>query len=95
LGREAKAVMGVTEFQIEGSFNGGGRGYVLARVLDPAAQVVIADGTTLGGCPVERWFDMPRPLDAEGRQRKDLFGFRLMHSADLARLKTGDRVVLT
>ena len=87
--------MGVTEFQIEGSFNGGGRGYVLARVLDPTAKVVMSSGPTLGGCSVERWYDMPRALDDAGRPRTDLFGFRLMHSADLARLKTGDRVVLT
>jgi hypothetical protein len=87
--------MGGIEFQIEGSFNGGGRGYVLARVLDPTAQFVLAPETTLGGCSVERWHDMPRALDADGRRRTDLFGFCLKHSADLARLKTGDRVVLT
>jgi hypothetical protein len=94
-GQRGEEVMGVTEFLIEGSFKGGGRGYVVARILDPAAQFVMASGTTLGGCPVERWFDMPRALDDDRRERKDVFGFCLKQSTDLTRLKIGDRVVLT
>jgi hypothetical protein len=86
--------MGATEFLIEGSFEGGGRGYVVARVLDPVAQFVVSSAATLGGCPVEQWLEMPRALDADGRQRMDLFGFCLKDNADLAHLKTGDRVVL-
>ena len=86
--------MGATEFLIEGIFEGGGRGYVVARVLDPVAQFVVSSGATLGGCPVEQWLEMPRTLDADGRQRMDLFGFCLKDNADLIRLKTGDRVIL-
>jgi hypothetical protein len=32
--------MGATEFVIEGSFEGGGRRYIVARVLESAAQFV-------------------------------------------------------
>ena len=87
--------MRAIEFLIEETFEGGGRGYVVARVLDPAAQFVVSPDATLGGCPIEQWLDMPRALDAGGRQQRDLFGFCLKENADLARLKTGDLVVLT
>jgi len=87
--------MRVTEFVIEGTFEAGGRGQVVARLVEPEAQFDVSGGSTLGACPVEQSLEMPRALDADGRQRRDLFGFCLKDNADLARLKTGDRVVLT
>jgi hypothetical protein len=88
-------IMKATEFVIDGTFEGGdGRGYVVARAVDPAAAFTVSSDSSLGGCPVERWLDMPRALDADGHQRMDLFGFYLKHASDRPRLKTGDRVVL-
>jgi hypothetical protein len=83
-------------FVLEETFEGGDdRAYVVARVLDSAVSLSVSSGSTLGGCSVERWLDMPRAWDADGKQRADLFGFCLVDKADLARLKRGDQVVLT
>jgi hypothetical protein len=84
-----------TEFVIEGTFEGDGRGYIVARLIDTDTRFDVPEGTALGGCPVEPWLEMPRALDDAGDQRKDLFGFCLRDLADRSRLKTGDRVRLT
>jgi hypothetical protein len=85
----------MTEFQIEHTFEAGGKGYVVARILNTAGGFEVSPDAKLGGCPVERWLDMPRSADASGEQRKDLFGFCLVTITDLGRLKIGDRAVLT
>jgi hypothetical protein len=86
--------MATTEFLIESTFEAGGRGYVVACLVDPAARFEVAPGATLGGCSVERWLDMPRAVGPDRKQRTDLFGFCLSTTADLGNLKVGDRVVL-
>jgi hypothetical protein len=86
--------MSVVEFQIEQSFRAGGRGYVVVRLLDRETRVELSTTPLLGGCPVERWLEMPRALDAEGRTRTDLFGFCLVRPDDLRRLSVGDHVDL-
>lgn len=68
--------------------------FVVARLLDPRMTFDVPSGTTLGGCPVQRWLEMPRAVDANGRQRQDLFGFCRTSVADLSRMRTGERVVL-
>ena len=85
----------MTEFQIEHIFEAGGKGYVVARILDTSQGFEVFPSAKLGGCPVERWLDTPRSVDASGEQRKDLFEFCLVNIADLGRLKIGDRTVLT
>jgi len=81
-------------FVIEQTFDGTGRAYVVARAVDAAADFAGPPDARPGGCPVERWLDMPRVLDPRGRQRMDLFGFCLKNVADRARLRVGDRVAL-
>ena len=84
-----------TEFVIEGTFEGGdGRGYVLARAVDPTITFTVSSETKLGGCAVERWLDIPRAMDAAGNQRTDLFGFCLRNVSDRTHLEIGARVVL-
>jgi len=83
------------EFLVERTFEGGdGRGYVVARLVDAAATFDLSVESGLGGYPVEYWLDMPRAVDANGRQRMDLFGFCLKRLSDRPRLNVGDRVVL-
>ena len=84
----------MTEFEIEGSFESAGRGYVTARLVDPSAQFYFADGTTLAGHPVESWVEMPRALDSAGHPRTDVFGFCLKSRGDLSAFRKGDRVEL-
>jgi hypothetical protein len=48
----------------------------------------------LGGCPIEPWTEIPRALDAAGRQRSDLFAFHLSNDADLSRFTPGLQVDL-
>jgi hypothetical protein len=85
----------MTEFRIERTFKARGKGYVVARAIDPAEGFDMPPDAKLGGCRVERWLDMPRSADESGRQRSDLFGFCLVTVTDLGRLKTGDRVFFT
>jgi hypothetical protein len=83
------------EFVIEGTFESVGRGYVVARAVDPSVKFTVLPGSALGGCLVEQWLHMPRALDGEGLQRIDVFGFCLKVLADRMRLKPGDFVLLT
>ena len=51
-------------------------------------------GATLGGCPIEPSFDIPRAIDAVGRPRLDLFAFSLSNTEDQAFFTRGQRVEL-
>jgi hypothetical protein len=83
------------EFVIEGVFEGGdGRCYVLTRAVDPALEFMIPSDARLGGCPIEQWLEVPRALDANGQQRRDVYGFRLRQASDRSRLIVGATVVL-
>jgi len=84
----------VAQFQVEGVFEAGGRSYVVARLLDVNAQFEVLADARLGGVRVERWLDVPRALDADGKQRTDLFGFCLKDIGDRDLLKVGDRAEL-
>lgn len=74
--------------------DGNGRSYVIARAIDPTVDFTLTDTSTLGTCPVERWLDMPRAADPQGKQRTDVFCFCLKHGSDRARFEVGVRVRL-
>lgn len=82
------------EFVVEGAFEAGGRAYVVARLLVPSVRFDVTSSSTLGGCRVERWLEMPRALDVSGAQRNDLFGFCLRRIDDLTKINMGDQVEL-
>lgn len=82
-------------FLVEYLFEAGGRGYVIARLLDSETSFEVRAGARLGGVRVERWLDIPRALDTQGKQRMDVFGFCLKDIGDRDRLKIGDRAELT
>jgi hypothetical protein len=86
--------MAGTGFVVEGAFEAGGRAYVVARLLVPSMQFEVTSSSTLGGCRVERWLEMPRAMDVSGAQRNDLFGFCLRSIDDLMKINVGDQVEL-
>lgn len=86
--------MAGTGFQIEGAFQAGGRGCVVARVLDPNATFEVTSASTLGGCSVEQWLEIPRASDANGAPRLDLFAFCLKSLADIEHFAVGLHVEL-
>jgi hypothetical protein len=85
----------MAQFLVEGVFETGGRGYVIARLLDSETTFEVPSEARLGGVAVERWLDIPRALDARGNQRRDVFGFCLKDIGDRDRLKIGVRAELT
>jgi hypothetical protein len=57
---------------------GGREPFVAARRSDlPESGFVMREGATLGDCRIEPWFDSPRKIDSEGKQRMDVFVFKL------------------
>jgi hypothetical protein len=73
----------------------GRHGYVFVRHLDECTDFRIDEEARLAGCRVAPWLEVPRALDADGRQRRDLFVFCLRSRADLRTFAVGDRVRLT
>jgi hypothetical protein len=80
------------EFVVEGTFESCGSSYVVARLVIADVDSHVVAAPSLGGFPAEEWPDMPRILDRDGKQRGDLFGFRLKRFGDRVRLRPGDRV---
>jgi hypothetical protein len=82
------------ELMVEGSFEKGGRTYVLARASDPSAKVHVDEGADLDGEPIEPWLEIPRSVAPNGDLRTDLLGFCLRPGSDQARFHPGRRVLL-
>jgi hypothetical protein len=83
------------EFEVEDTFSVAGRGvFVSARLATPECAFAISDGATLGGRPIDAWFDIPRRLDFEGRQRLDCYVFKLRRAEDRAAFEIGKHVTL-
>jgi hypothetical protein len=66
---------------------------VLARLLSAADLALRAD-STLNGCPVAQFLEIPPALRADGSPRLDLFAFALVNAEDLARFSVGQVVLL-
>jgi hypothetical protein len=67
--------------------------YVFARQVDDGAWC-LGDGATLGGRRIEPSASIPRALGPDGKQRLDLFVFKLVHRDDLACFEVGQQVML-
>lgn len=70
-----------------------GKVLVLARHLDNEDFCVV-NGLTLGDAPI-RGGDIPRAVDAEGKQRFALWGFWLKDASDIKLFEVGQRVELS
>ena len=82
------------QFEVEETIEAGGRTYVLARLLNAGVDFTLTERSSLDGCGVERWTDIPRAATPDGKQRYDLFSFCLKSSADRARFTKGEHVTL-
>lgn len=82
------------EFEVESVLEARGRTYILARRLSDV-DFELSDSSVLGGCPIERWLEVPRAVDPSTREpRADLFAFALKTASDRERFVPGSRVVL-
>ena len=66
---------------------------VLARLLS-APDFALTEDSTLDGCPVAQFLEIPRSLRADGSPRLDLFAFALVNAEDLAHFSAGQVVLL-
>lgn len=81
--------------EVESSFTAGDHAYVVARCLHTPCDFVLTGAATLDAHAIERWVDVPRALDANGKDRTDLFAFCLKSAADRAYFIVGRRITLT
>jgi hypothetical protein len=66
---------------------------VLARILEPQ-DFVLGEASTLGGCRLAQFLEVPRSLRADGSPRLDLFAFALTDADELAQFIPGEVVEL-
>ena len=62
-------------FEVECILRGRNQACVLARHIDRVGDFRLTDAASLGGCPIEKWLDMPRALDSSGSRRHDICAF--------------------
>jgi hypothetical protein len=80
-------------FEVESTVETAGHAYVLARLLDAGTRFEVPPGSTLGGCPLDEFINIPIASGAPG-QRGELFAFCLHTSADRPNFVEGERVLL-
>jgi hypothetical protein len=80
-------------FEVESTVETAGHAYVLARLLEPGARFEVPPGTTLGGCPLDEFVNIPIASGAPG-QRGELFAFCLHTPGDRPNFVEGERVFL-
>ncbi|MFK7936747.1 MAG: hypothetical protein AB8G22_24750 [Saprospiraceae bacterium] len=86
----------IAKFEVETVFYITNIGHIVAtKLLNTDADFSLTDNSKLGGIEIENWMDIPRAIDSSGKQRLDLFVFKLKHSEDKDKLQKGDLVLLT
>lgn len=84
------------KFEIDGIFQITNRGnFISARLINTDLNFQVTDNSRLGEVEVTKWFDIPRAIDNNGRQRMDLFFFKIKNEEDKEKLKKGEIVELT
>ena len=81
--------------EVESSFSAGDRAYVVARHLQAPCDFMLTSAAALDAHAIERWVDVPRALDGNGKDRTDLVAFCLKRAADREYFTAGRRIVLT
>lgn len=79
----------IAKFKVEGVITVKAKVYVLAKYINADIHFILTDNSYLGPVPIERWMDMPRAHDEEGKLRVDLFAFALKYPDDKEKVKTG------
>ena len=84
------------QFEIETLFELKARNqvYILAKLLNDNINWRLTDESSLSGVPIEKWVDVPRAHDKDGKQRLDLFAFALKNKDDKDKLKEGQVIEL-
>ena len=80
-------------FEVESTVETAGHAYVLARLLQPGASFEVPPGTTLGGCALDEFVNIPIASGTPG-QRGELFAFCLHLNDDRPNFVEGERVFL-
>jgi hypothetical protein len=80
-------------FEVESTVETVGHAYVLARLLQPGAAFDVPPGSTLGGCVLDEFVNIPAAGGAPG-QRGELFAFCLHTAGDRPQFVEGERVLL-
>ena len=83
------------QLEVEAAITAGERIYIFARRLGPACDFILTEAPALDAHAIERWTDVPRAVDANGKDRRDLFVFCLKNASDRAYFTTGRRITLT
>lgn len=85
----------VINFEIEGIFRVTNRGYfIAAKCLEEKKEFWVTENSRLGNIKIDKWFDIPRAIDNEGKQRMDLYFFHIKNEDDKDKLKQGEIVQL-
>jgi hypothetical protein len=81
------------KLEIESVFNVAKRGtFVGVRLIDPSKNFRVTEKSFLGGVELERFLDIPRSIDANGRQRIDIAFLQLKNPDDKGKLIPGSIV---
>lgn len=83
------------KFEVEGTFVVKSRfqAMVLVRQVTPG-DWTLSPTSTLDGIAIEKWTDIPRALDANGKQRFDIFAFCLCDPAQISHFSHGQMLEL-
>lgn len=79
----------IAKFKVEGVITVKDKVYVLAKFINADIHFILTDNSCLGLVPIERWMDIPRAHDKEGKLREDLFAFALKYPDDKEKVQVG------
>jgi hypothetical protein len=83
------------KFVIEGIFKITNRGYFIsAKLIDNNLNFKVTKNSQIGEVEITDWFDIPRALDENGKQRLDFFIIQMKNTDDKEKLKEGQIVEL-
>ena len=78
------------KLEIESVFKITNRGqYVLVRQIDPTSDFFITEKSFLGSVELARFLEVPRKLDENGNQQKDIYALQLKKPEDASKLIPG------
>ena len=81
--------------EIENLFKITNRGvFVGLRLIDPDLNFYITEKSFLGGVELAKFLEIPRSIDSNGNQRRDIVVFQLKNQDDAGKLIQGSIVEL-
>lgn len=80
----------IFKFRVDHIFTVNTQIYVSCIRITEDINCYMSDHSYLGDFPIENWIEMPRALDEEGKQRKDLYVLVLKNATDKDKLKLNE-----